>query len=665
MNQLMQLSLVMQMVDKTSQPLKAVTQNAEKVAKATDKATKSTKKARKEADKAAKSTKKTSETVSKAATATDKAAKAVENLGTATEKWTRRGKNWLMWGQGFETFGNSIVNKFKKPVDAYARLENGMSSLKVAMMDSTGAVSDRFKKLSDLAVDLSNKLPTTAEEMHKVAAAGIAMGMSADSMINGGLKAASNFAMAAMGGDFTRSMEITNALQKSWKIDSEDLEKTLDLMARAKSVGVNVEDMTAALGKTGLVAQGRGEAGYGNFEKMMPYLTTILATGTMTGETVGENFSKIMSRALTADMTKFKKIAGFELNFTKNGKFAGLENMVNELQKLVKLDASKQAEAIASLFGDSVAINGIVSLLISEGNRGVQNMANSMQKFASIQKKVDEANNTLSAKWNAFTGTLDTSFGKLAMPLDGLFKSITDGLNKVAAGVGDFAEKHQTLTQILGGSGIVIGLTALTVGKLATNVGMFMFYLPGTIAALKATRNLIVTHYALLTGKVIPSIWASIMAHQAQFAASIVGAAGMYALGWAISQVADQTTEAGSDFRVLASGLDGFAAVMKKFSKFLLYFVTFGRVHLGTAEDEAAIDEIGKREKVGRFAEVAQPDFGATNVSGDSYEINLEVNNNGKDMDPAEIKRQIQLLMNELKAMEKRDAARKYAAPAR
>lgn len=669
----LQLALIMSMVDKASSPLKTMTKSAGAVT-----------------------------------SATDKAARAVQNLESVSEKWVRRSKNLMMWGAGFEAFGSSIIDKFKGPLDSFARLENGMSSLKVAMMDSTGAVSDNFKDLSNLAVDLSNKLPTTAEEMHKVAAAGIAMGMSADSMINGGLKAASNFAMAAMGGDFTRSMEITNSLQKSWKIDAGDLEKSLDLMARAASVGVNTEDMMSALAKTGLQAQGRNAAGYTNFEKMMPYLTTILADKTMSGDVVGRNFSQMMNAVIKADTNEFKKKFGLGLEFVKDGKFAGLENMVEQLEKLSSLNDVKRTQAIEKLFGQSSEILGIVNKLISEGNRGVQNMANSMQKFASIQNKVDAANTTLSAKWNAFTGTLDTSLGRLIEPANGMLKTVTDGLNVMAAAVGDFAKEWPRLSAILVDTGLIVGGVTYLIGNFVTTTGMFLMYLPGVIKLWKDTvfwfqfhalvlkeeqlpamkKNIIAaaTWAKELATKLwgglvaaataskafavklftvhIPAVFSAIAAH-GLFALAVAGAVvGIAGLVYFITQLADNTTAAGNDLRVLISGFDGLWAVIKKIGGFVIYLATLGNYIPEWASDaETDIDNMASERQIGRYAEVAQTPASSmlSQVGGDTYNLNLEVNNNGKDLDPNSLKRTVMEAVGELKQKEKRDDARTYS----
>ncbi len=663
-NSLLQLALVMNLIDKTSSPLRTVAGSADKTGKAVDKAT-----------------------------------KAVKNLESASSKLAKKSMAIIAYGSAWEGFANSIADKFKKPVDAYARLENGMSALKVAMMDSTGAVSGKFKELSDLAVDLSNKLPTTAEEMHKVAAAGIAMGMNEDVMINGGLQAASNFAMAAMGGDFNRSMEITNALQKSWKIDSGDLGKSLDLMARAQSVGVNTEDMLKALAKTGLQAQGRGETGFTNLEKMMPYLTTILADGTMSGDVVGTNFSKMMSKALTADTSKVDKAAGTKLGleFVKDGKFAGLKNMVDQLQKLSKLDASKQAAAINQLFGDSVELQSIVFKLISEGNTGVKNMEKTMQKFASIQNKVEAGTGTLSAKWNAFTGTLDTSLGKLTEPLDGILKAIVDNLNAAAAALGDFAKNNQNFVKILGSGVLTFGLAIFAIGKLIMFIGAFGIYLSGFLKAwetlsfgLFAVKYYVVTGlipalqkvWASLITKVIPSIWSAITASKAfavklftvhipavfsaiaahgLFALAVAGAViGIAGLVYAIFNLMDGTTEAGNDLRVLVSGFDGLWAVLKKIAGFLIYFVSFGNyIPEWAANAEADADTIARENSIGRYAATAQPPAPATggdtnnNVEGDTI-YNQTFNIDAKNTDFKQI-------LKELKEMQRLDNSRKYA----
>lgn len=639
-NSILQLALVMSLVDKTSSPLRTVAGSADKTGKAVDKAT-----------------------------------KAVRNLESASSRLAKKSMAMIAYGSGWETFADSIVDKFKKPIDAYARLESGMSSLKVAMMDSTGAVSGRFKELSDLAVDLSNKLPTTAEEMHKVAAAGLAMGMSEDVMINGGLKAASNFAMAAMGGDFGRSMEITNTLQQAWNVDAGDLTKSLDLLARAKSVGVNTEDMLSALAKTGMQAQGRNEAGYGNLEKMIPYLVTVMKGSGMSGDVVGSNFSKMMSKALVTDVAKFRKDFKINLEFVKDGKFAGLENMVEELQKLSKLDASRQAMAIKQLFGDSVELQNIVFKLISEGNRGVGNMYNAMQKFATIQNKVDEGNNTLSAKWNAFTGTLDTSLGKLTEPLDGILKAVVDNLNKAAAALGKFAKNNETFVKIIGSSVLTFGLTILAVGKLIMFIGAFGIYLSGLIKVWEALKfGLFAVKYHIVTGlipalqkvwaslitKVIPSIWSTITANSAMFAAAIVIAAGVMAWMKVIEEFMDESSDYGNDLRVLTSGLDGFWAVIKKIGGFVVYLATLGNyIPSWASEAEADADTIARENSIGRYAATAQPPAPAgggdtnNNVEGD-VTYNQVFNIDAKNMDVKQLARM-------LEDMQKRDNSRKYA----
>lgn len=523
-------------------------------------------------------------------------------------------------GLGANMMGKKIFNALERPIDSYSRLEDGVTSLKVSMLKTDGTVTPLFDKLKGLSTELSNNLPTSANEMLNVAAMGITKGMSAENLLGGGLDASSKFAMVALERNFERAIEMGAEFQDSWNIAPENLNRTLDMVARVKNIGVGAEEMLSMTKRTGGTAKARGVAGLSGLEEMIPFLAFLKKSGAGSTETIGGNVSRLQSLVLGSQVQKGAKKHGLDMQFADtSGKALGLDNLVDQFAKMKGLSDVQQGVILKSMGLADVEMKNIVTTLIAGGREGIADIRYRMQEQASLDKKVGVMTKTFSARWVAFTGTLDTSLGKLGMLFDGPLKSASNTFNAMAAGLGDFAEEYpgtaKFLTYLTAGVATLAYVGGNTLMVLA-GLGLALPY--AKIGFLELTTNMKSTRK--WSRRLGGAMWSGVKAVGARIAAAwnlaathvvttaIIGLAiiGVAGLAYAAWQLSDRTTEAGSDLRAFTDSWEGFWKVFKKIAGFVVNFVSkgtgFGDYRPKWATDASHdVDDYSQKNKVGKW----------------------------------------------------------------
>lgn len=543
-------------------------------------------------------------------------------------------------GGRVSAFGSRMVGSLSKPISAMARLENGMVSLKSVMLDANGSVKESFNGLSKAVIKTANKLPATADEMYQAAAGAVAHGMDAEALAKGGLADSAKFAVGVLGNDYNRALEIANLISQSWNVKNNKLAGDFgvyDMLTRASSMGVNVEDMATMIAKTGAGAAALGSSGYDALIERMPFLVMLKKQlAGMSAEVLSSNLSQLESRVMDKNaVNKAGTAAGVKLQFTdKDGRYKGFNNLVAQLEKLNGLSDEKRTKAIQTLFGSSANMSALVSTLMTSGIKGAAGTKAEMGEKASLENRVGTQLETFSAQWNAFTGTLDTSMGKIGMVFNPVLKDCAGLATKAAEALGGFAEKHPDLTKGIGYATLLTGGLTMAAGKglqIASQVGMAMPLFeklgPHIGKGAKALAGFLHANWQLI----------------------LIGA-GVASLVYVFSQLTDITTDVGRDFAVLYSGLDGLKAVLGKIKGFFRYIFNGFEIDEESAAASLKVDDVVRNNPtLLRDIEAAK-----MKKEGDKTSWLQTINIDARGMNPDELIRKIQ-------EIQRRNASRSYA----
>jgi TP901 family phage tail tape measure protein len=364
-----------------------------------------------------------------------------------------------------------------KPLQAFADLEDATTDLKIAMLDSLGQVPRQFELINQQAIELGNILPGTTADFIGVARALQEQGTGMDSVLNGGLKAASYLSvLLKMPG--AEAGEMVAKLREAYGLADNELEKMADLVQRARfAFGMTPQDIKIASSYSGATQNILGLKGMDNAKQLLA-LQGLGAGVSLEGSSWGTNFAMMLNRmadtkdrlaknskemkALNADL----KGAGINLEFfNAKGEFMGLQNMVAQLEKLNKLTDVDKLNALKKLFGAEAARPA--AIIADKGVAGFQDAIQKMEQQASLQQRIELSLGTLSNTWDALAGTATNALAMIGEPLAHLIFPYIAGLNQLVGGpVMAWIEEHRQLVGVLGAALLAFALLATGLGVL-------------------------------------------------------------------------------------------------------------------------------------------------------------------------------------------------------
>lgn len=351
------------------------------------------------------------------------------------------------------------------PVGAFARQDDALNALQVAMMDKNGQVNASYDALKRQAVELGNILPGTTADFAGTARALMEQGVGIQSVLGGGLKAASHLSVV-LRVPAEDAGEMTAKLREAYKLSDAELSKMADSMQRAKfAFGLKPSDLMAASSYQAPMLNQLGITGIGNTNKMLAIQGMAAQVG-LEGSSFGTNFSMMLSRlakgpamiedaksGMKAEAKEIMNTMGITFDFfDKKGNFAGLDHMVKELEKLKtikdKMGDKAAMEVAEAMFG---AEAGRPAMILAEaGAAGFQDaqkrMADQASLDARIQKTLQSSRNT----WDALSGSVENFAAAAVGPAVQSLHPLINGLNTVAGAMTSFAESHPTVAKWIG-----------------------------------------------------------------------------------------------------------------------------------------------------------------------------------------------------------------------
>lgn len=376
-------------------------------------------------------------------------------------------------GKGAMAMAGGLAAGLTGSLIAFAKQEDAATGLKVAMMDSSGAVSSDFAKINKLAIGLGNKLPGTTADFQNMMQMLVRQGIPAQNILSG-VGEASAYLAVQLKKTPEAAAEFAAKMQDATRTSSKDMMGLFDTIQKAFYLGVddtnllsfftNVSSVTEMVSKDGLAAS----------RALAPIAVMMDQMGTQ-GETAGNAIRKIFQAGFdTKKMKAANKLLskkGIKLDFTDGkGEFGGIENLFKQLDKLKKLTTLNKTRIIKQIFGDDGDTLSVLKALIDKGRSGYDEIQAKMDKQADLNKRVNAQLNTLTNLWDSMTGTAVNGLAAIGGAFSGDAKKLAGWLGDMSERFTEFAEKNPKV--IRGAFGIAAGFVGMKLGLLGINFAL-------------------------------------------------------------------------------------------------------------------------------------------------------------------------------------------------
>ena len=439
------------------------------------------------------------------------------------------------------------------PVKSYADLEAAQADLKIALMTKGGKVSAAYDEIMAQSTDLGNKLPGATKDFVAAASALKEQGMTESAITGGGLTASAQFGVLADMNQYQSATTIAK-MREAYGLGNNELPEMANLMQKSRyAYGIQPDDFRAVAAYAAPTYNTLGLTGLQHTKELLAVQGMAAGVG-LENTSFGTNFAMMLQRTSQIDsrlggkgeeaeeareaLAKF----GIKLNFfDKEGKFAGIENMFAELDKLKPLKDIDRMHVLNKLFGTEASRPA--SIMIEKG--GVSGFKESLAKLesqADIQERIAEKTSTLKAKEESLDGTWENTKASAGKELGGAKKQ---GLDKVNDWLGNSLQP--TLDKNPGlGTGLT--LSAAAVGGI------------GALASVAKVGKMLSAGAASGPG-VLSRLWTSTANVAGKVPLSALKKPGLFGLGALAGDVAiDAVTDEGSVAnRYSKAGLNGAA----------------------------------------------------------------------------------------------------------
>jgi TP901 family phage tail tape measure protein len=418
---------------------------------------------------------------------------------------------------------------FRTPLKAFEDLDAAMNNMQVAMTNSSGSVPMQFEAIKKQTIELGNVLPGTTADFVNLATALKEQGMPINAIVGGALKSAAHLSVV-MKMVPEQAGEMVAKLREAFQLTDEEFGNMADFTQRAKfGFGLKSDDLLLGAKYYGGKLNALGMTGAENVRRIYA-IQGMAAQQGMDGSTFGTNFSMMLTRvglmterlhknskemrAVNAELDK----AGIHMTFfDKGGKFAGVENMVTQLDKLKKLSMEKRLQVLTRIFGEEGG--RVADLIARNGVDGYNKALQAMDAEASLAQRIDIATSSFRANIEALGGTITNMLAAVGKPVAEMFTPVMQSMNEFVGGpLMAFIERNETAMKVVGGlAAAATGIFALGAGfagiawmsgiaasgfvslyATALRLWPMLTFLGGTVLPMVANAILVVGRAALL-----------------------------------------------------------------------------------------------------------------------------------------------------------------------
>ncbi len=410
-------------------------------------------------------------------TAVDKMSRVVRDAVGASEgslkRFAEQRDKAFGKGAAFMAGGAAVMAGLAPTVAAYSELEEASTRLKSAMMGPGGVVSTAFPAMDKLAGQLGDRLPGTTADFYNMFEVMLNNGVKAETILNGVGEAASYLAVQIKM-PYDEAAKFASKMREATGVADNQMMAFMDTISRVKNLGVEAGEMQYAFGRSGGALKLMGVQGLEASKSIANVYAQLIRAG-MSGETVGTGMSTIFNSLLDpkkmAAMNAQAAQLGVNLQFFKDGKFMGVENMIAQFDKLRGFNAEQRAGVVNALTGGGQDA-AMLQTLINNGVAGFNKMNQQMASQATLNQKVGAQLNTLSSKWEATTGTIKNMMAAFGAGLADALKPAVDLLGMLAGWLKTVMANNPALAKFLSMfvAGMGIFLTVIGIVKMMQGV---------------------------------------------------------------------------------------------------------------------------------------------------------------------------------------------------
>lgn len=431
--------------------------------------------------------------------------------------------------------GFAIGGMLRAPLKAFEDLDAAMNNMQVAMTNSTGKLPAQFDAIKKQTVELGNVLPGTTADFVNLATALKEQGMPMEAIAGGALKSAANLSVV-MKMVPEQAGEMVAKLREAFSLGEAEFGKMADYTQRARfGFGLKPDDLLLGAKYYGSKLNALGLTGAENVKKIYA-LQGMAAQQGMDGSTFGTNFSMMLTRVglMTERLNKNSKemkAVNAELNkagihmdfFDKKGKFAGVDNMVQQLDKLKGLSMEKRLQVLIRIFGEEGG--RVADLLARNGTEGYNKALQAMDAEASLEQRIAIATSSFKNQIEALGGTFTNLLASVGAPLAEMFAPVLKTLNVVVGGpLQQFIERNQTAVKIVGGLAVA-ATGVLALGAAISGVVFVTTFAAEGLVMLATGVMSLGTAYTWLASTALPAVVAAFRAVGVAMMTNPIGAA--------------------------------------------------------------------------------------------------------------------------------------------
>ncbi len=404
----------------------------------------------------------------------EKIRKLRKELGELTN--AQRLANAAQVGAAVAAGGYAAKRVVDAPVRAYADLESAQADLKIALMSKGGGVSGAYGAIMRQATELGNKLPGATKDFVAAATALKEQGMTESAITGGGLTASANFGVLAKMDQYQAATTIAK-MREAYGLDDNELPEMANTMQKARyAYGIHPDDFRAVAQYAAPTYNTLGLTGAAHSKELLAVQGMAAGVG-LENTSYGTNFAMMLQRTAQIDSRlggKGKEAEevrqmlgefGIKMNFfTKQGKFAGIENMFAQLEKLKPLSDQDRIRVLTKMFGIEAARPA--SIMAQQGVEGYKKSLGRLESQADMDERIAIKASTLSAAQEALAGTWENTMASAAKGVGKVEKALMDMVNKVLGVIQPVLDKKPGLgtgaiTAAAAGTGMAVTASSL------------------------------------------------------------------------------------------------------------------------------------------------------------------------------------------------------------
>jgi len=326
----------------------------------------------------------------------------------------------------------------------YSNLESATTDLRVAMIDSTGAVSKDFDAIAAEAKKLGEKLPGGTKDFMLAARALIEQGVPTSVIANGGLKGASYFG-ALVGMDQYQAATTIAKVREAHGLQDDELVPAADLMQRGRyGFGITPSDYLEVAKYAAPTYNSMKLTGVEKMKELLAIQGLAAQVG-LEASSFGTNYSQMLVRTAQIDSRLGRKSKeakevkallsehGIQMQFFDDkGEWAGNRNMVAQLEKLRGLSTLDKLKVSNRIFG--VEAGRPALRLADAGVAGYDKALGTIDSQASLDDRIDLKMTTFAAKLEALGGTIENVRAQIAQQFGEKSKPVMDRAAEFVSG---------------------------------------------------------------------------------------------------------------------------------------------------------------------------------------------------------------------------------------